>query len=490
MIAKFHRLHLKNKSLGKILGVFGIFLLSSALSSTSCSYAVTRQSKGLNQHLKTRKTQKRTTRTQRSIQNLNLTNFQSAASFVDSIGVNTAPSVMTTSEKTKLQELGIRHIRIGVRPTDTMTQDKVKELTQLGIKLTIVMDPRDLTTADQSVAIAKTFSGSVAAIEGPNELDNYPSLQYKGESFPKGLRLFQQELYQALKNDPSTAQLPLLSPSVAGIDNASVLGKVNCDINNLHYYPKGDIPASPFFDNVAIPKIKVLCGDNKPITITESGYHNATNFYNYSPTDPWPGMPEAISAKYSSRLLLEYFNRGINRTFIYRLMDQAPNPQKNDRELHFGLLRHDGTPKPTFNIIRNMVSILNTPVVKSQLRSRKKIVAQQRNSRPRMFMSARNNLPGLSLQGDLSNLHHTLLQESGNSFYLILWQEVESYSPSARQAISVPVRPIKVILNTPVKEAILYNPLRSENPISRVTQRRELNVSVPDHPLIFRLVFN
>jgi hypothetical protein len=483
MIVKFHHLQLRNKSLGKILGIFGIFLLLSALSNTSCSYAVTPQSKGLNQHLKSRKAQKRTTRTQGSTQTLQLTQFQSAASFVDSIGANVASSHLTASDKTRLQELGVRHIRVGFRPTDTMTQDKVKELTQLGIKLTIVMDPRDLTTADQSVAIAKLFPGSIAAIEGPNELDIQP-FQYKGKSFPIGLRLFQKELYQAIKNDPSTAQLPVMSPSIIGVDNASVLGKVDCDISNLHYYPRGDSPARPFLDVVAIPKIKVLCGDQKPVAITETGYHNAIKS-----NDPLPGIPESITAKYNSRLLFEYFNRGINRSFLYRLRDHALNPQKNDLQLHFGLLNYDGTPKPAFNIIKNMISIFNTPAVRTQMRSRQRFKARQ-TFRARKSITARNNLPSLSLQGDLSNLHHTLLQESSKSFYLILWQEVESYSASSKQTISVPGRSIKVILDTPLKEATLYNPLRSANPISRVGQRKELNVSVPDHPLVFKLTFN
>lgn len=488
MIIRSHHSELRNNPLGKLLSIFGIFLLSTATLNASCSYAVTPQSKGLHQNLQTRKTQKKPAMTQRSMQSLQLTQFQNAASFVDSIGAYVSASFVTASDKTRLQELGIRHIRVELPPTEVDTLNKVKELTQLGIKLTMVMDPRTLTTADEAVPLANKFAGSVAAIEGPNELDIYP-FQYKGASFPNGLRMFHQELYQAVKRDPSTAQLPLLSPSIAGIGNVSVLGRVDCDINNLHYYPKGgSIPAVPFLDDIAIPKIKALCGDNKPIIITEAGYHSATN---YPATDSWFGVPESISAKYSSRLLLEYFNRGINRTFIYNLRDIAPNLQKNDRELHFGLLRYDGTPKPAFNTIRNMVSILNTPAVKTQLKSRsRQSFKAKKTSSPRQFMSVRNTLPGVSLQGDLSNLHHTLLQESGNSYYLILWQEVDSYSASSRQAISVPARPIKVILNTPLKTATLYNPLKSANPISRVTQRRELSVSVPDHPLIFKLVFN
>jgi hypothetical protein len=478
----------RNKPLGKLLSIFGIFLLSTATLNASCSYAVTNQSQGLNQNIKTRKNQKKPAMTQRATQSLQLKKFQNAASFVDSIGAYVSASFVTPADKTKLQELGIRHIRVELRPTEIDTLNKVKELTQLGLKLTMIMDPRNLTTADEAVPLANKFAGSVAAIEGPNELDIYP-FQYKGASFPNGLRMFHQELYQAVKRDPNTAQLPLLSPSIAGIDNVSVLGRVDCDINNLHYYPKeGSIPAVPFFDNIAIPKIKALCGDSKPIVITEAGYHNATN---YSSTEFWPGIPESISAKYSSRLLLEYFNRDVSRTFIFKLRDDAQNLQKNDRELNFGLLKYDGTPKPAFNTIKNMVSILNTPAVKAQLKSRsRQSFKTKKTAKPRQFMSVRNTLPVVSLQGDLSNLHHTLLQESGNSYYLILWQEVESYSASSRQAISVPARSIKVISNTPLKAATLYNPLKSANPISRVTQRRELSVSVPDHPLIFKLVFN
>ena len=73
---------------------------------------------------------------------------RSANLFVDSVGVvvhlnrrNSAYSNYDTMIRPRLQELGIRHIRDGVRQDDMETLQKLADLATLGIKSVLVMDP-------------------------------------------------------------------------------------------------------------------------------------------------------------------------------------------------------------------------------------------------------------------------------------------------------------------------------------------------------------
>ena len=98
---------------------------------------------------------------------------KSADPFVDSIGVNTHLDYTGTPYarfddivKPKLQELGIRHIRDGVHLHEELL-DKLQELSQLGIKSNLVFG----NDFDTVVAIALAASGSIEAVEGPNETD-------------------------------------------------------------------------------------------------------------------------------------------------------------------------------------------------------------------------------------------------------------------------------------------------------------------------------
>ncbi|MDJ0702671.1 MAG: hypothetical protein QNJ46_05270 [Leptolyngbyaceae cyanobacterium MO_188.B28] len=102
-----------------------------------------------------------------------------------------------------------------------------------------------------------------------------------------------------------------------------------------------------------IPAVHIMCGSQRAIT-TECGYHNAI-FGNYS------GVSEGSSRKYLPRLFLEYFNRDVERTYSYELIDIKPNPDNDQAKFHFGLLRNDGSPKTAFIALRNLIMLLRDP---------------------------------------------------------------------------------------------------------------------------------
>lgn len=84
-------------------------------------------------------------------------------------------------------------------------------------------------------------------------------------------------------------------------------------------------------------------------------YHNRVDNPNH------PGVTEATEAKYLPRLLFLYFQRGMTKAYKYEFLDLKPDPDFTDMEKHFGLVRVDGTPKPTFQSLANLIRLLSDP---------------------------------------------------------------------------------------------------------------------------------
>lgn len=384
----------------------------------------------------------------------------SANSFTDSVGVvahlnrlNTAYRDFDSIIKPRLEELGVRHIRDGVRLNDITTQQKFVDLATLGIKSTLVMDPRDQANASVAVDIVKAIPTAVEAVEGPNEWDVWTET-YQGQPFPEGVRLFQSELYSAIKSDPVTSDLDVLSPTVALWHNAGQLGAVDCDYGAMHSYPGGEPPTAGL-DWHWIPATDKIC-PTKPLIATESGWHNAV-----SDASGQPGISELAGGKYAPRLWLEYFNRGIQRVYVNELIDKWDNDR---REGNFGILRRDGTPKPAFVAIKNLITLL------------------QDKDEP--FS------PGTlsyMMTGATTNVHHTLLQKTDGRFYLILWQEVPSFDLSEQQDISVPSQTVTLSLNTAISAAQVYQPLQSVEATLRYNNPQSMVLNVSDEPLVIEL---
>ncbi len=380
---------------------------------------------------------------------------KSADSFIDSVGIATHLRYTDTSYarfgdvvEPRLRELGIRHIRDG--GNDAGMFDKLNRLAQFGIRSTLVMDPRDGITPDNAVEMLKKVLPSVVAVEGPNEWDVNTGLTYKGKSFPDGVRDYQTDLYSAIKGNAATSYLPVIAPSLAIPEYGSRLGSLKSviDMGNMHSYAGGNLPAQDL-DWRWMTNTK-LVSEDKPIVVTETGWHNAINDTQASQK----GVSEQVSAKYVPRLFLEYFNRGIQRTFLYELMDERPQP---DQENNFGLIRSDGTPKPAFYSLKNLMSLLNDAP----------------GSKATGGLS-------YSLTGNTQNVRQTLLQKSSGEFYLVLWSDVVSADAAVNQAVTLN-------LSSPIKQAATYLTNQSIDPTATYATPTQLALNVPDSPLVVKL---
>ena len=387
---------------------------------------------------------------------------KSADAFVDSIGVNVHLPYTNTAYgdydgiiKPRLQEVGIRHIRDSASEGDEPLLNKFRDLSNSGIRLTLIAN----NPPQEVVAITKSLQGTIVTVEGPNESDlSQYEFSYNGQGFPEGTRAYQRDLYAAMNEDEATASIPLLLPSVGWGENAQRLEYIpDGDFGTLHPYPYQGGMLTEILDSYFLPNVRIIAGD-KPLQTTETGYFTLPGAENAG----MQGVSEQAAGKYLPRLLLESFNRDIRRTFLYELInlsDGSLNPDEN-----FGLLRADGTPKPAYTAIRNLITLLREP--------------------------GANFSPGdlnYTLSGDTTDVHHTLLQKSNGVFYLVLWQEVRSWDNQNKNDIAVGNREVTLNLNTAISSATVYEPLTSTDPISESTNPSSLTISVPDHPLVVEL---
>ena len=401
---------------------------------------------------------------------------RSADAFVDSIGTNIHVGYVGTVYdsswkdvvKPKLDELGVRHVRDGAhlsnsRAHNSVVYDRYRELAALGIRANLIVDPRaeNLRSIDEEKIrrIAEMAEGSLESFEGPNEYDH----SVDGD-WAKLLRAYQRNLYAATKNNPSTSSLPVIGPSFGSAKSVNAVSNLcdSVDYDNMHNYFSARHPGTSGWGaggygsiTYNIDLAKKMCG-SKPVMSTETGYHNAVGS-----TSGHSGAPEAVVGKYMPRVFLEHFNRGISRTYSYEFIDLYSKAAAGS---NFGLLRNDGTEKPAYSALRNLIALLEDPGPEFDPVSLK-----------------------YSLGGDTKNIHHTLLQKRDGRFYLVLWLEVSAYNPNTEQNLSVPPQRVRLELDTPIEEAKTYLPNSSTAPTKRYAKPTQLALEVPDYPLVVEL---
>lgn len=393
---------------------------------------------------------------------------RSADEFVDSIGVNThlyyGTSVYhkkySSLIKPKLQQLGVRHIRDGATRNLNGYMDRLKELETLGIRSTLICDPRDITPQGAVNLIKELGTKVVNAVQGPNEYN----LSGDG-NWVNNLRNYQRQLYAAVNGDSVTQNVRVYGPSLTTAEAYNTIGDLSAhiDYGTMNNYFSGRNPGNGGWgtDNYGSldwnMRIAKKASVSKPLITTETGYHSVVNT-----KDGHKGVPEDVSGKYTPRLLLKQFNSGVRRTFIYELINVYPDP--NSLYKNFGLLRDDGSEKPAFVAVKNLIGLVKDP--------------------------GSTFTPGsldYFLGGNTANIQHTLLQKRNGKFYLILWKEVSSFNVETKQPINVSSQKVSLTLNTAIAKATIYIPNNSPNWTSQQTYPKTLDINVGDRPVVVEL---
>jgi len=381
--------------------------------------------------------------------------------FADSIGVNVhlhyAGTLYTDFElvRARFAELGVRHLRDGLYDIGTTWQmyyDRHNALGAMGVKGVFAVAAPSVPEETLRTYPAR-LSSSFEAYEGINEYDlsgvaTWPSL----------LRQSMVQLH-ALRQQPGLSKFPLYGPALSMSPAAfDTLGNVSAyyDVANLHYYMAGRHPGTPGWGdggygsidwNLAFAK---RYAPGKSIVTTETGYWD----------DPAVGdsAPAAIVGRYMPRLLLEQFRKGVQRTYIYELIDD-PTPGVSARS-GFGMIGADGSSKPSFRAVAGLMRVFSD---------------RGAEVTPQSFT--------YTLEGGDANLRQMAFQKRDGTMLLALWIEAASFDVGTRQMVAVPPQTVRVSAPAALPLSRSYRWLEDGNVLEDTTTgagQTNLSVAVND----------
>lgn len=335
-----------------------------------------------------------------------------ADAFVDSVGINTHFSYTDSIYyqqfaliKQALLDLKVRHIRDGMHTTPSDLNAMHNQLGQAGIRCLYVVDPR---LAASVVLNYPTFVNDMEALENNNEAD-----AAGGVGWVQPLK----DSMSALYAEGQSLHLPVVGPSLVNQswwsdgNSFRLLGDQSklMNFNNLHNYMGSYHPESRGWGGGCTPdgycygsiqwniSQAALDGPGVPIWTTENGY-------TINPAKPSTSIPQTVFATYLPRLLLDQWNAGILRTYIYELADDPSTA------CCMGLLDATGKRRTPFTALQNLLTLLSDkgPAI------------------PLKTLS-------YTISGAPDTLQHALFQKRDNSYWLALWQGVPGYDPHSYQ---------------------------------------------------------
>lgn len=356
--------------------------------------------------------------------------------------------------RSRLLELGVRHLRQRVDVINATAQAQLAELGDSGITLAAGCWPQgtNYTSAAHCIPDLNAIGISrIYAVDGWNEVD------LKLTSWTGPYVQFQTALFNAIHGDPTWANTPVFAHSLGNKGSPLSLSNISgiIDFGNMHPYPGGaSLPSSvstgwiPNWNTIASPK---------PLVATETGYHTCPACTN------GVGVSELAQAKYLPRIYTEYWNRGVRMTSLYELVDEGDAGSTATREDHWGLLHNDMTRKPSFNAIRDMLALLKDP--------------------------GANFTPGklnYTLTNALGTTHSFLVQKRSGVFFLVIWQDLNVYNTTTETDTSNPADALTVTLgrSRPWKT---YLPRTGGTTVQASGTGTTINLNVPDEVMIVEI---
>jgi hypothetical protein len=334
------------------------------------------------------------------------------------------------------------------------------QVASAGIKFDfLIPDGTDLTTFKTLLdSFATRHPGALAAIEGPNEVDNQPFV-YNGSSSLSSVAQFQHALYTTVNADPLLRDIPLYNLTLAQntSTNLAQLGDLSsaADYANVHAYVwSGTTPFAVLQDYIARGQVDA---PGRPTVFTETGYDNVLS-------DTMSGVNERVQAKYTLDTLLDAYKLGVEKTYLYELFDEVVDP--TNPYANYGLFHNDGSPKLAATAIHNLSQLLQDPGASSSFTPSKL---------------------DYSVSGLPSSGQQLVLEKSNGTFDLMLWAEAKIWDPSSHTEIAAPNNDVTVNLGHVYSTVNVYDPLVGTSPIASYTNTQQFHVTISDHPLVLEL---
>ncbi len=384
----------------------------------------------------------------------------------------------------RLKEIGIRNIRDGILLDDEPFNQRIRAVGAVGVKGTFITRPKQFPAL---VDWAKGMAPYIDTLEGPNEPHNEPE-SYKGFAPMASLKPYQQDLYAAVRAEPLLADVKVATPGIDWFPAYSSVGDLDqwADYGNFHHWPpstgevpyKGTAPTDGLYkgrDGKEASGLLMMArtiASTKPLITTETGW--STTQVTPTAGGGWdPGVSEAAAARYATRVMLELFNNGVRKAFIYELLDE-PTTQDPVKQ-HQGMLTIDGALKPHAVALKNLIGLLSDQGAAFSAGSLDFTLTSQ----------------GASLVDDhdykTADIHHLLLQKRNGGFYLVIWNEAVSYDNQTEKDIAIAEQQVTLSLKAPIERARTFRPLAGAEAVATFQNPTELTLQVPDHPLVVEL---
>jgi hypothetical protein len=395
-----------------------------------------------------------------------------ASSFRDSIGVQlhtdfqgfAAQADLTERVTGAVTNLGVRHVR------DRVCMDKpdvcalaYDKLSALGgaygaggprIDLLVGVVPNaDAPTlrADRDAAIRKgleqvrdaPYAANVAALEMVNE----PDLLKRGDWAAQTVA--DAKTVQALLALPEFAtlrDLPLLAPPLARQSSTAKLLAAGwttdlAKVPNLHPYPATYTIPETALDLACDGPLSILscskqlAADGSAPIASESGYSTAGTLL----VSDW--VTQRAQATYELRLLFNNFAAGVERTYLYELVDLLATP--TDRNHGYGLMTAKlGSDKKTFRIGSPKLAYL-------AIQRMNQIIGDLGATARPGSLDLTVTDPTTGAEIPESEIERVALRRADGTYVLALWQRAVSFSflNYTQRDLTVPPRQVKVSLD-------------------------------------------
>lgn len=394
---------------------------------------------------------------------------QPADSLVDAMGVNVHLGYSSYSEfdgliRPALWDLGVRHVRDQLRSgSDATYWKRHAALTADGIKRNFSViksaDPKkDVQDGRVDAAVKAVTLDGIASFEGVNE---------PGGSAPTTADVTmahetQMALWNTVRKNSTYKGILVVGPSFIHNATAPVSAyddwTTYMDRGAQHLYPDGGLPLNTADRKESVRHRYV---EGKNWFVTETGYHNYTAITG--------GVPESVQATYLPRLFLDFHGHSwgadvAQRAFAYELKNNKSEVSEPARGSNWGLMRYDGTRKPAFHAMKNLITLFRDPVIMS---------------------------PGkldYAISGADSTLRHRLYQKSDGSFLLAVWRDVSVWDKPDRKPITVTAQTIKVTLNGLTRASEEYVPRAGATAIRATSASKTHSLEVAGDLHVLRIL--
>jgi hypothetical protein len=378
-----------------------------------------------------------------------------ASAFLASLGIG-APIHYTDGQYVRiatvladLDYLGIHQIRTGPWFHGMQGEQAYHTAARAGVRFDMVLNTTD--TMGQSVAQMAQFAaahpGALAAIEGPNEINNFGA-HYRGMTDAAAAVMFQDDLYRAIAANPVLRGTTVFSYTM----NAGASSTTGYDYAAIHPYAVAGRPPRAFLDtNIA----SVPAG--KPFVLTETGYPTLA-----SDKD---GVDAHTQAVYNLDMVFDAARAGAAAIYLYELLDAYPDPDGTHAGSHFGLFDHTNAPKPAAVALHNLHRILDGGGA---------------------FAPGSPDPGSLDITADPA-VRTLLLHKAPGVFDLVVWDEQPLWNRQSHTRI-VPQTHRRAIRFGPVPATLaVFDPMRSTTPLAMKHDTARLDLDLGEDPLIIEV---